>query len=424
VFFLDLLRHKDSPYIRAIGFLYLRCILDPKLLWGWFEPYLNDSTLFVPGQQDKTPKTMGVYVRELLERNEYYGMKLRRIPIPIQRDYQLKLIANDTRIKRGEKNEPYRHLIVKGLKLQGEYLPDSKFYDVVIDRLVGEGVNGRFIVTYLEYGNQDELEIGSLKLPQEIIDSIQSNNHIEKVSESSRDRYSPHSSRDRDRDPSIRDHDRDRSSRDRDSYNQNRDRRRSRSRERYREYDRDERRPYRSRSRSPHHSHHRSNNRDVFDDLPPARSRDSASSSSSSHHSHRDYRPSHRSRSPSPSPEARLQSMIQRDRESSVAQGKDYARKTQSFQVGLSMSSLSATTRKRSRTPPPRIERNSNRENAASSPTTVPQKPVMSEEAKAARAALIQKYGDSASQKEKILANAKGGSKNEEEDDDIIRLGM
>ncbi|XP_058185422.1 pre-mRNA splicing factor SR-like 1 isoform X4 [Rhododendron vialii] len=38
-----LLKHPDSPYIRAVGFLYLRIAGDPKTLWSWFEPYVKDD---------------------------------------------------------------------------------------------------------------------------------------------------------------------------------------------------------------------------------------------------------------------------------------------------------------------------------------------------------------------------------------------
>ncbi|XP_030952945.1 pre-mRNA splicing factor SR-like 1 isoform X3 [Quercus robur] len=38
-----LLKHTDSPYIRCIGFLYLRYAADPKTLWNWFEPYVKDE---------------------------------------------------------------------------------------------------------------------------------------------------------------------------------------------------------------------------------------------------------------------------------------------------------------------------------------------------------------------------------------------
>merc|ERR550537_680270 len=35
-----MINHGDSPYIRAIGFLFLRYLCDPKKLWAWFENYL------------------------------------------------------------------------------------------------------------------------------------------------------------------------------------------------------------------------------------------------------------------------------------------------------------------------------------------------------------------------------------------------
>ncbi|KAF8412873.1 hypothetical protein HHK36_000845 [Tetracentron sinense] len=60
-----LLKHSDSPYIRAIGFLYLRYTGDPKTIWGWFEPYVKDEEEFSPGSNGRMT-TMGVYVRDLL----------------------------------------------------------------------------------------------------------------------------------------------------------------------------------------------------------------------------------------------------------------------------------------------------------------------------------------------------------------------
>ncbi|XP_027772138.1 pre-mRNA splicing factor SR-like 1 isoform X4 [Solanum pennellii] len=59
-----LLKHPDSPYIRAIGFLYLRYLGDFKTLWGWYEPYLKDDEEFSPGSSGQMT-TMGVYVRDL-----------------------------------------------------------------------------------------------------------------------------------------------------------------------------------------------------------------------------------------------------------------------------------------------------------------------------------------------------------------------
>ncbi|KAL9381489.1 hypothetical protein Peur_027146 [Populus x canadensis] len=79
-----LLKHKDSPYIRAVGFLYLRYAGDPKTLWNWFEPYIKDDEEFSPGTSGRKT-TMGVYVRDLLLGQYYFDTLFPRIPVPVMR---------------------------------------------------------------------------------------------------------------------------------------------------------------------------------------------------------------------------------------------------------------------------------------------------------------------------------------------------
>ncbi|CAL5036653.1 unnamed protein product [Urochloa decumbens] len=79
-----LLKHPDSPYIRAIGFLYLRYVAEPKTLWSWYEPYIKDDEEFSPGSNGKMT-TMGVYVRDLLLGQYYFDSLLPRVPLPILR---------------------------------------------------------------------------------------------------------------------------------------------------------------------------------------------------------------------------------------------------------------------------------------------------------------------------------------------------
>ncbi|CAN6331593.1 unnamed protein product [Urochloa humidicola] len=79
-----LLKHPDSPYIRAIGFLYLRYVADPKTLWTWYEPYLRDDEEFSPGSNGRVT-TMGVYVRDLILGQYYFDSLLPRIPLPVTR---------------------------------------------------------------------------------------------------------------------------------------------------------------------------------------------------------------------------------------------------------------------------------------------------------------------------------------------------
>ncbi|XP_059309394.1 pre-mRNA splicing factor SR-like 1 isoform X5 [Lycium ferocissimum] len=79
-----LLKHPDSPYIRAVGFLYLRYLADFKTLWSWYEPYLKDDEEFSPGSSGKMT-TMGVYVRDLFLGQYYFDTLLPRIPVPVMR---------------------------------------------------------------------------------------------------------------------------------------------------------------------------------------------------------------------------------------------------------------------------------------------------------------------------------------------------
>ncbi|GAB2287691.1 suppressor of rad53 null lethality [Dionaea muscipula] len=89
-----LLKHPDSPYIRAIGFLYLRYAADPKTLWSWFEPYIKDDEEFSPGSHGRMT-TMGVYVRDLLLGQYYFDTLFPRVPVPIMRQ----ILANLEKLK-------------------------------------------------------------------------------------------------------------------------------------------------------------------------------------------------------------------------------------------------------------------------------------------------------------------------------------
>lgn len=53
----EVLDCKDNPYIRAIGFLFLRYTCPPTDIWGWIEPYLDDDEEFNPSA-NKTAQKM------------------------------------------------------------------------------------------------------------------------------------------------------------------------------------------------------------------------------------------------------------------------------------------------------------------------------------------------------------------------------
>jgi len=88
----SMLNHVDSPYIRCIGFLYLRYATEPDKLWGWFKPYVYDTEEFSPTANKKLTITIGDYVRSLVNDIDYYGTILPRLPVMLQREMKVKML--------------------------------------------------------------------------------------------------------------------------------------------------------------------------------------------------------------------------------------------------------------------------------------------------------------------------------------------
>jgi len=85
-----LLDHKDSPYIRAIGFLYLRYMCNPIELWDWFEPYFNSYEKFDPspsGTPGMKEVTIGEFARDIVLTHNYFETLLPRFPEPLKREW-------------------------------------------------------------------------------------------------------------------------------------------------------------------------------------------------------------------------------------------------------------------------------------------------------------------------------------------------
>ncbi|OZJ06980.1 hypothetical protein BZG36_00051 [Bifiguratus adelaidae] len=74
-----LIDHVDSPYIRGVGFLYLRYVCKPDQLWDWLGPYIDDEE-----ELDLSGGVKPVKRMFLLEQ-KFQGEMLPRIPVPIAR---------------------------------------------------------------------------------------------------------------------------------------------------------------------------------------------------------------------------------------------------------------------------------------------------------------------------------------------------
>lgn len=86
-----LLTHGDSPYIRALGFMYLRYTQPPGDLFDWYEPYLLDEEVIDVKAGGGQVLTIGHMIRQWLTKLDWFSTLFPRIPVPIQKQIDAKL---------------------------------------------------------------------------------------------------------------------------------------------------------------------------------------------------------------------------------------------------------------------------------------------------------------------------------------------
>jgi len=91
-----LLNHRDSPYIRALGFMYLRFTLPPAEIWQWFEPYMEDEEEIDIKAGGGKAMTMGEFCRLILTRLEWFETRFPRIAVTAEKQIRAAL---DERMK-------------------------------------------------------------------------------------------------------------------------------------------------------------------------------------------------------------------------------------------------------------------------------------------------------------------------------------
>ncbi|CAF0922403.1 unnamed protein product [Adineta steineri] len=91
---ISLTTHTDSPYIRALGFMYIRYTQPPNELFEWFEEYLDDTETLDVKAGGGCMMSIGQMLRQWLIRIEWYDTLFPRIPVPTQKDIMEKLHAH------------------------------------------------------------------------------------------------------------------------------------------------------------------------------------------------------------------------------------------------------------------------------------------------------------------------------------------
>ncbi|KAJ0396348.1 hypothetical protein P43SY_008649 [Pythium insidiosum] len=158
-----LLKHTDSPYIRAVGFLYLRYTCDPEKLWQWFEPYLDDAEEFNASANPSVQTTIGEWLQGLLQENNYFGTILPRLPKKIQDSIKVKLLLHARRKERKQQNLAIAQYLQPGTKIRALYSDEDNepaMYDAVIDSVEPDL---KYWVTFPEYGNSEKVDLGDIE---------------------------------------------------------------------------------------------------------------------------------------------------------------------------------------------------------------------------------------------------------------------
>lgn len=103
---MGLINHCDSPYIRGLGFMFLRYTLPPGSLWDWFEPYMDDEEEIDVKAGGGKSMTIGEMCRLMLTRLEWCDTRFPRIAVNIEKHIrcQLEERAASTRHYQGMAN--------------------------------------------------------------------------------------------------------------------------------------------------------------------------------------------------------------------------------------------------------------------------------------------------------------------------------
>ncbi|VEL26660.1 unnamed protein product, partial [Protopolystoma xenopodis] len=89
----SMLEHPDSPYIRALGFMYIRYCLPPEDLWTWYYPYINDPELIDVKAGGGMNMTIGSMIEQWITRIDWFATLFPRIPVPVEKKIKEKLWA-------------------------------------------------------------------------------------------------------------------------------------------------------------------------------------------------------------------------------------------------------------------------------------------------------------------------------------------
>ena len=163
-----LLAQKDRPLVRAVGFLYLRYVLKPELLWRYCEDVLIDDGRAILEEGRK--ETLGEWLRGVLTSQQYHGTQLPRIPTKIDRDIRARVALVDESRERASDNARYLDRFEPGCQVRaiyGDQKNEPAWYDAIVESIEKDTDDAgkervRFQVQFPDYGHGALVRLGDL----------------------------------------------------------------------------------------------------------------------------------------------------------------------------------------------------------------------------------------------------------------------
>ena len=86
------LLQNGNGYLKAAALVYLRYLLVPTQLFLWLQPFLNDFTELQLSKEKGSKGTIAELTKLLLTEYDYWGTRLTRIPMHIERDIKSEIL--------------------------------------------------------------------------------------------------------------------------------------------------------------------------------------------------------------------------------------------------------------------------------------------------------------------------------------------
>eukprot|EP00465_Bigelowiella_longifila_P012559 CAMPEP_0185278056 /NCGR_PEP_ID=MMETSP1359-20130426/60076_1 /TAXON_ID=552665 /ORGANISM="Bigelowiella longifila, Strain CCMP242" /LENGTH=348 /DNA_ID=CAMNT_0027872411 /DNA_START=56 /DNA_END=1103 /DNA_ORIENTATION=- len=103
----QLVESKQSPYLRVMGFLYLRYCAPRAVVWDWLSPYIDETEGIQVERLTKTMWPIGKLVRTFLTETKFYDTHFPRFPVKMQRDINAGIKRWDKEQGREEGVDPF-----------------------------------------------------------------------------------------------------------------------------------------------------------------------------------------------------------------------------------------------------------------------------------------------------------------------------